>query len=234
LNTIGRATPVINPQVEYGSSPPGQLIRHVGSLGVRSPQTLSEADRRLVAAWAADCAERVLGLFEAKVPADDRLRAAIARARAYARGEVNTAAEIRRRFVGGVSVGEVKSPVALAAARAAGQAVAICHMGAHALGAAAYAVQAAGLASPDRPAVVGDEIRWQLARMTAEVRAALRALPPVGENPSGPLGPGLLASGQLGAIIRDLQAGLVESEPPGRKVLSAFLRRTTSLGLSPE
>ncbi len=26
-----------------------------------SPQSLSEADRRLVAAWAADCAERVLG-----------------------------------------------------------------------------------------------------------------------------------------------------------------------------
>ena len=30
---------------------------------MRSPQTLSEAERRLVAAWAADCAERVLGLF---------------------------------------------------------------------------------------------------------------------------------------------------------------------------
>ena len=31
---------------------------------VPSPQSLSEADRRLVAAWAADCAERVLVLFE--------------------------------------------------------------------------------------------------------------------------------------------------------------------------
>ncbi|WP_366125340.1 putative immunity protein [uncultured Microbacterium sp.] len=29
-----------------------------------SPQSLSEPDRRLVAAWAADCAERVLPLFE--------------------------------------------------------------------------------------------------------------------------------------------------------------------------
>src|SRR2546423_5464954 len=101
---------------------------------VRSPQTLSEADRRLVAAWAADCAERVLGVFEAAAPADDRPRAAIARARAYARGELHTAAEIRRQFVGGVSVGEGQSPAAVAAARAAGQAVAICHMGAHALG----------------------------------------------------------------------------------------------------
>ena len=180
---------------------------------VRSPQTLSEADRRLVAAWAADCAERVLGLFEAQVPVDDRPRAAIARARAFARGELNTAEEIRRRFAGGVSAGEVTAPAAAAAAQAASQAVAVCHMGAHALGAAAYAVKAAGLAASDRQEGVKDEIRWQLTHMTAEVRAALRALPPVGENSAGPLGPGLLASGQLGAIIRDLQVGLAESDP---------------------
>src|SRR5215469_8976612 len=170
---------------------------------VRSPQTLSEADRRLVAAWAADCAERVLGFFEAEAPADDRPRAAIARTRAFARGELNTAEGIRRRFVGGVPAGEVRTPAAAAAARAAGQAVAICHMGAHALGAAAYAVKAASLAAPGRPEVVDDEIRWQLIHMTAEVRAALRALPPVGENSSGPLAPGgLLSSGQVGTIVR--------------------------------
>lgn len=174
----------------------------------RSPQTLSEADRRLVAAWAADCAERAVGLFEAEVPGDHRPRALIARTRAYARGELGTAEEIRRRFVGGVPAGEVRSPAAVAAARAAGQAVAICHMGAHALGAAAYAALAVSLAAPDRPQLVRDEIRWQLSHMTAEVGAALRSLPPVGENPAGPLGPGVLASGQLGEIIRELQAGL--------------------------
>ena len=179
----------------------------------RSPQTLSEAERRLVAGWAADCAERVLGLFEAEAPGDDRPRAAIARTRAFARGELNTAEEIRRRFAGGVPAGEVKAPAALAAARAAGQAVAICHMGAHALGAAAYAVKAASLAAPDRPEVVNDEIHWQLSHMSGEVRAALRTLPPIGENASGPLGPGLLASGQLGTIIRDLQAGLSRQKP---------------------
>jgi hypothetical protein len=86
-------------------------------------------------------------------------------------------------------------------------------MGAHALGAAAYAVKAASLAAPDRPEVVTDEIRWQLHHMTAEMRAALRGLPPVGENSSGPLGPGPLASGQLGTIISDLQAGLTRSAP---------------------
>jgi hypothetical protein len=174
----------------------------------RSPQTLSEDDRRLVAAWAADCAERVLYLFEAEVPEDDRPRILIFRARAYARGEMGTADGIRRRFTGGVPAAEVKAPAAAAAARAAGQAAAVCHMGAHALGAAAYAVQAASHAQPSRPQAVDDEIRWQLDHMSTRVHVALRALPPVGENASGPLGPGLLNSGQLGTIIRTLQASL--------------------------
>ena len=176
-----------------------------------SPQTLSDADRRRVAGWAADCAERVLGLFEAEAPDDDRPRALIARARAFARGELNTAQEIRRRFVGGVSPTQVTTPAAAAAARAAGQAVAVCHMGAHALGAAAYAVRAAALADPDPAHAAEAEIRWQLDQMSAEVRAALRTLPPVGEDRSGPLGPGLLASGQLGTITRDLQARLAQT-----------------------
>ncbi len=141
---------------------------------------------------------------------DGRPRALIARTRAFARGELNAAEEIRRRFVGGVPAGQVAAPAAVAAARAAGQAVATCHMGAHALGAAAYAARAAALAAPDQPDVVHDEIRWQLSHMTPEVRAALSALPPVGENSSGPLGPGLLASGQLGTIVRELQIGLAE------------------------
>ena len=85
-------------------------------------------------------------------------------------------------------------------------------MGAHALGAAAYAVRAVSLAAPDRPEAVEGEIRWQLTHMSTAVRAALRALPPVGENRSGPLGPGLLAAGQLGTIIRDLQAALTQTD----------------------
>lgn len=173
-----------------------------------SPQTLSQTERGLLAAWAADCAERVLGIFEAEAPEDERPQELIARARAFSRGELNTAAEIRRRFSGGVSAREALPPAALAAAQAAGQAVAVCHMGAHALGAAAYAAKAAGLAHPDRPEAVENESRWQLEHLTPDVGAALRSLPPVGVNSSGPLGPGILASGELGAIIRTLQDGL--------------------------
>lgn len=175
-----------------------------------SPQTLSEADRRIVAAWAADCAERVLGVFEAEAPGDSRPRDSIARTRAFARGELGVAEEIRRRFVGQAAAREARTGAAAAAARAAGQAAAVAHMGAHALGAAAYAAKAAGLAAPDRPEAVREEISCQLRHMPAAVRVALRQLPPVGENFSGPLGPGLLASGLLGTIVRDLQAGLAD------------------------
>ena len=177
--------------------------------GVASPQTLSEADRRLVASWAADCAERVLGLFEAEAPDDAGPRDAITRTRAYARGELDTAGEIRRRFAVGRTARDA-SAAAVAAARAAGQAAAIAHMGAHALGAAAYAAKAAGLAAPEPSSAITREIRWQLRRMSAAVARALRTLPPVGENASGPLGPGMLASGLLGAIIREIQASLAD------------------------
>jgi hypothetical protein len=181
---------------------------------VGSPQTLSEADRRVVAAWAADCAQRVLPLFEANAPGDSRPRDSIARTRAFARGELGVAGEIRRRFVAGAAAREVSDAAAVAAARAAGQAASIAHMGAHALGAAAYAAKAAGLAAPDRPEAVEEEIRWQFEHMSPATRVALRQLPRVGENPSGPLGPGLLASGLLGTIIRRLQASLMELDGP--------------------
>jgi hypothetical protein len=173
-----------------------------------SPQSLSEADRRLVATWAADCAERVLAVFETEAPTDGRPRDAIARTRAFARGDLDAAGEIRRRFVAGRAASAVDSPAAVAAARAAGQAAGVAHMGAHALGAAAYAAKAAGLAAPDQPTATADEIAWQLEHMEAPVRAALRRLPPVGEDSAGPLGPGLLSSGALGSTIRTIQAAV--------------------------
>ena len=91
-------------------------------------------------------------------------------------------------------------------------------MGAHALGAAAYAARAAGLAEAGGDDAggyaVATEVRWQVESMSGEVRVALRGLPPVGTDRHGPLGPGLLASGQLGGIIRDLQASLLGGAVP--------------------
>lgn len=172
-----------------------------------SPQTLSETDRRTVALWAADCAERVLPLFEAGAPSDARPADAIARARAFGRGELDAAGQIRQRFIAGRAASAVASPAAIAAARSAAQASGVAHMGAHALGAAAYAAKAAGLAAGDDGGIDA-EISWQLDRTTKPVRTALRRLPLLGEDPAGPLGSGLLASGVLGSIIGKLQAGL--------------------------
>ena len=173
-----------------------------------SAQTLSEEDRRLVAAWAATCAEHVLPLFEAEAPDDDRPRDAISRARAFSRGELDAAGEIRRRFIAGRAAHAVSSAGAVSAARAAAQAAGVAHMGAHALGAAAYAARASGAAAEDRSAAVAAELAWQRGQMSDEVTTALCRLPPVGTDESGPLGQGLLASGELGSIIRALQAAL--------------------------
>lgn len=175
-----------------------------------SPQTLSENDRRVVSLWAADCAERVLPIFEAEAPTDGRARDGIARARAFGRGELDTAGQIRRRFEAGRAASSATSPAAQAAARAAGQASGVAHMGAHALGAAAYAVKAVlRSAVADAEASVGShEIAWQLAHMTDEVRAILATLPLLGQDQAGPLGQGLLSSGELAPTIRAIQADL--------------------------
>ena len=182
---------------------------------VRSPQTLAEADRRVVGFWAADCADRVLGLFEAAAPDDARPGEAIAGIRAFARGELRV---WPARSLAGHAHAAARDiaghPAAVAAARSAGQAAATAHMGAHALGAAAYAAKAAGLANPDRPDAVADEISWQLARLSPEARSALALLPPVGTSKAGPIGPGLLASGQLGAIVDELQARIGATPAP--------------------
>ena len=174
-----------------------------------SPQSLSESDRRLVAAWAADCAERVLALFESEAPEDDRPRDAIARARAFARGDLTAAGEIKRRFTAGRAAHSATTPAGVAAARSAAQASGVAHMGAHALGAAAYAAKAAGLAA-GRPEAVTAELDWQVEYMSDAVAAALRRLPLLGEDSAGPLGSGLLASGDLGRNITTLQRRLHE------------------------
>ncbi len=178
-----------------------------------SPQTLDETDRRLVALWAADCAERVLPLFEAEAPDDGRARDGIARARAFGRGELDAAGQIRRRFEAGRAAQSAKAPTAVAAARAAGQASGVAHMGAHALGAAAYAAKAAALAGSDPEAARHAEVRWQLDHLSAGAREALLRLPSLGEDASGPLGRGLLATGILAVTVREIQAKISGHRP---------------------
>jgi len=173
-----------------------------------SIQTLSDSDRRAIARWAAACAERVVSLFAADVVAEGHIRNAVARTRAYSAGESTAAEEIGKRLVAVKAAGAATTPAGAAAGRSAAQAAAVAHMGAHAFGAAAYAVKSVSLAYADRPETVGEEIRWQLAELSERERSVLRLLPPVGTESSGPLGIGLLSRGILGSTIREIQARL--------------------------
>lgn len=154
-----------------------------------------------------------MALFEAEAPDDDRVGDGIARARAFGRGDLDAASQIRDRFVANRASKSARTPAAVAAAYAAGQASGVAHMGAPALGAAAHAAKAASLAASDPEAARQAEVRWQLDHTTLEVRTALAQLPRLGEDPSGPLGAGLLASGVLATTIRDLQAALASESP---------------------
>ncbi|WP_421355122.1 putative immunity protein [Microbacterium phosphatis] len=179
-------------------------VRHHDRLA--SIQTLSDAERRAVARWALVCAERVLPLSNADETSIVAVRDAVERTRAYAEGRSTAAEEISKRFRAGSEANAATTAAGAAAARSVGQASAVAHMGAHALGAAAYAAKAVSLASPERPDAVDEEIRWQLGQLTADERAILAQLPPLGADASGPLGEGLLSRGVPGAAIRAIQA----------------------------
>lgn len=176
-----------------------------------SPQTLGLSDRRILSAWAADCAEHVLAIYEEALPGDRRVRAAIEQARSFASGALDVGEAVRQRGgQAGAAAREAPTPAAKAAAYAAEQAAAVAHMGAHALGAAGYAAKASTLAAAcDDESVVQGEARRQVAAMTDAVRSALCSLPALGEDRSGPLGPGRLAGGHVGTAIRAIQAQLI-------------------------
>jgi hypothetical protein len=173
---------------EPGSTATPEPGRQPGAL------TLSENDRRVLAAWAADSAERTLPLFEARAPGDSRPRDAIGGARAFARGELRIGSARARAVAAHAAAREVGEPAATAAARAAGHAAAVAHMAAHARG-VAYAAIAAGLAAPDDPGAVAAEARWQQAHLTAEASAILAELPAPPRS-----------GGTLSALQQDLHA----------------------------
>jgi hypothetical protein len=138
---------------------------------IRRGGTLTDADHRLLAIWAADCAEHVLPLFEAVKPADRRPRHALERARAWARGEIRMT-ESRTAAGHANAAARDLSGAPRHAAYAAAQAAAVAHVAAHDLGAAAYAIKAvraaAGKADADRAG--RDECRWQRARLPGAIR----------------------------------------------------------------
>ncbi len=138
---------------------------------IRRGGTLADSDHRLLALWAALCAEHVLPLFESVQPSDPRPRDAIEQIRAWARGEIGMS---QSRAAGGHAMAaarELKGP-ARHAAFAAGQAAVVAHVAAHELGAAAYAIKAvrATASGPDGDRAGRLECSWQRDQLPDPIR----------------------------------------------------------------
>jgi hypothetical protein len=137
---------------------------------IRRGGTLTDADHRLLALWAAVCAEHVLHLFESVQPSDERPRRAIEQIRAWARGEIPMS---ESRAAGGHAMAAARAlrGAPRFAAYAAGQAAVVAHVAAHELGAAAYAIKAVRAAAPGDGAAAGRlECRWQRRQLPGGIR----------------------------------------------------------------
>ena len=146
-------------------------IRDPRFITVRRGGTLRDDDHRLLAIWAADCAEHVLDHFEQARPKDDRPRRAIELGRAWARGEISW---WEARAAGGHANAAARDLKGAArhAAYAAGQAAAVGHVAAHELGAAAYAIRAVRASVPeDEVETAGRlECQWQRGQLPDQIR----------------------------------------------------------------
>jgi len=139
---------------------------------IRRGGTLTDSDHRLLALWAASCAEHVLHLFEAARPRDPRPRHAIERARAWVRGEISMTESRTAAGHANAAARDLRG-AARHAAYAAAQAAAVAHVAAHELGAAAYAIKAARAAAPEqeRDSAGRFECRWQRDQLPDAIRA---------------------------------------------------------------
>lgn len=154
-----------------------QITPYTGSrnpqfVTIRRGGTLQDDHHRLLAAWAADCAEHVLHYFTAQFPEDDRPQRAIEQARAWSRGEISMI-QAREAAYAVHAAAKTASGAAREAARAAGHAVATAHMADHELGGAAYAIRAVRAASPaeTRDENGRIECQWQRDQLPEAIRA---------------------------------------------------------------
>ena len=135
----------------------------------RIARLVRKTDKKTLAAWAIDCAERVLPYFEEKYPEDNRPRKAIEALQKWIRTGVFRMADIRGAALASHAaareVGEDNA--ARSAARAAGQAVATAHVPTHSIGAAIYALQAIYRATDPAKAdaAIAKERAWQYKRL---------------------------------------------------------------------
>jgi hypothetical protein len=130
-------------------------------------------DQVLLAVWAADCAERVLAIFENSYPNAEMPRKAITECRVWIQTGIFKMAVIRGASLNAHAAARVakENNAACFAARAAGQAVATAHVPQHAFGAAYYALKATAATDPAHVlSNVTKEFDWQLQHAPENLR----------------------------------------------------------------
>ncbi len=105
---------------------------------------VGQTDKKILAEWAIDCAERVLPYFEKEYPEDKRPRIALETLQIWIEtGEFSMKAIRKASLDAHAAARQVSEGApARSAARACGQAVATVHVARHSLGAAIYASKA--------------------------------------------------------------------------------------------
>jgi hypothetical protein len=133
----------------------------------------SREDQRLMATWAADCAERVLPIFEKAYHKDDRPRNAIEACRTWVRTGVFRMTDIRGASLAAHDAARdaKENDAACFAAHAAGQAVATAHVPQHAYGSAYYALKAISVNDATNAEVrIAEERSWQSQHLPKHLR----------------------------------------------------------------
>jgi hypothetical protein len=140
-----------------------------------------------MAAWALDCAERVLPLFQAARPQDDRPRRALEAGRAWVQTGEFSMATIRAASLNAhAAAKDTDDSAAIAAAHAAGQAVATAHVPQHAYGGAYYALRAIAAQHPTQQLEhVNLEREWQAGQLSTHLRAETMDRIVVEQTPKG-------------------------------------------------
>lgn len=166
---------------------------------------LTEHELREITGYAADCARRVLSIFEQSLPEDTRPREAIQAADTFAGGGRRTAGLRKHAWAAYKAGQEATSPAAIDAARAASHAAgaaylhpkASSHQIKHILGAAAHAARAEELASGEDDQVAAQALVWATHHAPPAVTAVLNRMPAASSG-----------GGRVGEFIRELDITL--------------------------
>ncbi len=131
-------------------------------------------DHKALALWAAECARRVLPLFEDKYPQDTRPRDAIKTLQEWIHTGKFSMSIIRAASLGAHAAAkevQANDKAASLAAHAAGQAVGTAHVVTHAFGSALYAIKVvANTHLSDPKTAIAQERDWQNSRIPENLR----------------------------------------------------------------